>query len=151
MNYLSRRIQANFDKFIALLFQFITADRSHAYITRFALTFLDTWQAIIILNHNYWIPQLVDITTPIYIYSIFSVMLAICAVIALVFSNMLWFSAIVLAINWFLYMFLGIAGLWYSNPPRASSGFSFFVMFISLAAFWRVFLLLVRDRINRTS
>ena len=150
MNQLTSRMRTLFDVFIERLFKFLTMDRSHAYITRFAITFLDIWQAIIIVNHNYWIPQLLDISPPVIAYTIFAIILAVFAILALIFSQVLWLSVLVLAVNCMLYLLLGIAALWYYDPPRASFGFSFFVMFISLAAFWRVFLLQLRDRAIRT-
>lgn len=142
-------IQSRTDATVQELFNILTEDRSDATITRFAITFLDIWQAIIILNHNYWIPQLVDITLPIQLYTAWACVLALLAVIALVRSDILWLSILVLTANWIMYMILGIASLWYSDPPRASAGFSLFVMFISIAAFWRIMLHLQRDRAIR--
>jgi hypothetical protein len=133
------------DRSVGVLFDLMTKQQPQAYITRFAITFLDVWQAIIILNHNYWIPQLVDITTPLYIYMIFSVILASFAVISLVFHRVLCLTAVMLTVNFLMYTLLGIAGLWY-DPPRASSGFSFFVSLVSIAAFWKILLLIQRDR-----
>lgn len=139
-------LQLRIDNTVQELFVILTEDHSDATITRFAITFLDIWQAIIILNHNYWIPALVDISLPVQIYTGWACVLAILAIIALVRSDILWLSILVLTANWLMYMILGIASLWYSDPPRASAGFSFFVMFVSIAAFWRRMLHIQRDR-----
>lgn len=130
------------------LFELLTESQSHAQIVRFAITFLDIWQAIILLNHNYWIPQLVDIATPLYYYEIYSVILAILAILSLIFSEFVWLGLFVLALNSITYMFLAIASVWYFDPPRASVGFSVFVMLISISAFWRIFLSIIRNRVT---
>lgn len=142
-------IQRETDKLIKSLYHMLTEQNASSEVVRCAITFLDIWQAIIILNHNYWIPQLIDITTPIYYYTIFSCILATLAVLALIFHRMLWLSILVLGLNTLLYMGLAFAGLSYYDPPRASVGFSFFVMLISISAFWRVMLLFVRNRAIR--
>lgn len=142
-------LQSRVDKITHDLFLLMTEEHAYAHVTRFAITFLDIWQAIIILNHNYWIPQLVDTGAPVYYYTIFSVVLSIFAIVALLIPRILWFSAFVLVVNALFYLLLGIAGLWYSNPPRASSGFSLFVTLICISAFWRIMLLIIRDRVIR--
>lgn len=146
MKYIWQLIQTELDKAVQNLLLLLTGDSSDALITRFAITFLDIWQAIIIVNHNYWIPQLVAITLPVQVYTVFACGLAGLALIAIARTKALLLSAIVLGINWVMYMLLGISSLWYFDPPRASAGFSFFVMFISMAAFQRIILHMQRDR-----
>lgn len=144
------RLQTYTDKFFKDLFANITEQHSHAHIVRFAITFLDIWQAVIIVDHNYWIPQLVDnASVPLHVYIWYACILAILAIIAFIMPDMLWISGLVLALNFITYLFLGIAGIWYSDPPKASSGFSLFVMLISISAFWRIILLILRDRAIR--
>lgn len=140
-------MQKSFDHLLHGLFFMLTEQNANSHIVRFAITFLDIWQAVIILNHNYWIPELINITTPIYIYSIFAVCLAILASVAMLFHRVLWLSAVVFLINTIMYMCIMIAAIWYYNPPRASFGFAAFVMLISVSAFWRKMLLIIRNRV----
>lgn len=128
-----------------LLYQLLVGPNAHSHIVRFAITFLDLWQAIIILNRNYWIPSLVAAEIPIFYYTIYACVLAALAIAAMLFYKEYWLSALVFGLNTIMYLLLGIAGLWYSDPPRASLGFSFFVMLIALSAFWRKLLLMLRE------
>ncbi len=146
MNLIFNWLRIRIDATMQALFAVINEEHSTATIARFAITFLDVWQAIIILNHNYWIPSLIDISIPIQVYTIYACVLAIIAIIALVRPDVALLSVFVFMVNWLMYMILGISGLWYNDPPRASAGFSFFVMFISISAFWRQMLYVQRDR-----
>lgn len=137
------------DKLFRQLFILITQQNASSEIIRFAITFLDVWQAVIILNHNYWIPNLVDTAIPFYYYTWYTCILAVLAILAFFWHRALWLSLIVLGINWLTYMFLTFAGLNFSDTPKVSVGFSAFVMFVSISAFWRVLLIILRDRAIR--
>jgi hypothetical protein len=134
------------DRMFHTLFRTLTEHEANAHIVRFAITFLDLWQAIIILNRNYWIPDLVAPEVPLFYYTIYAVFLAVSAMAALILHTEYWLSAIVFGLNVLTYLFIGISALWYSDPPKASLGFSFFVMLIALSAFWRKILLMIRKR-----
>lgn len=123
----------------------LTDQYTSARIIRFALTFLAFWQAFILHNHNTWIPDLVNTTSiPLNTYTTYFVVLSVVSLIAL-FDQYLWLSAIVLFVNVLQYLYLAIAaGL--SDTPKASLGFSVFVMLISVSSFMRVILMITRNR-----
>jgi hypothetical protein len=131
------------------LFYLLTQQNASSEIVRCAITFLDIWQAVILFNHNYWIPELVNVTAPVYYYTLFICIIAILAVLALILHKQLWLSLIVLGVNFITYAFLALAGISSGSPPKASVGFSIFVMLISISAFWRILLLMIRDRVIR--
>lgn len=146
---MKQRFQDMTSSMVKFMFDIMTKQQEKAYITRFAVTFLSVWQVIILVGHNYWIPQLVDISTPIYYYIVFISILAAISVFSLILYDSLLLALFVLGVNSFTYLVLGLEGLW-ESPPRASSGFSIFVMLISIAGFWRIYLLYLRDRTIHT-
>ena len=133
-------------EFITDLFEFITAKYSSALITRIALTLLNIWQAYVIVNRNYWIPNLISendqrLATIITVYSVFLAIFSVCGM----FDTMLDLALGVLAVTFVQYLYITIAALWFVNPPRASAGMTAFIAIVALASFWRVFLLRIRQ------
>lgn len=128
--------------FYQTLFELITRKHLSAFVTRFALAFLNVWQAFVMYNHNYWIPQLVAPDTNIRYFVIYSIALAVLSVFT-VFHPSLWIAALVLAINSTQYLYLSVAALFFSDPPRASAGLTLFVAIVCVAGFWRVIISLI--------
>lgn len=137
-------IQRLFTKFIQRLFDVVTAEYSSAPITRVSLTLLDIWQAFVLIQSNYWIPELITPSIPAVIYRYFTVGLAMLAIFSL-FNPNLWLAAGVLVINIVLYMYLTFAALWIYSPPRASAGMTLFITLTCTASLWRVTFLLINQ------
>lgn len=143
------RIQRFFDTFFDTLFDIITRPSASSQIVRFALTFLDIWQANVSLYQTTWIQVLIDgtqISTGVWVA--FLCILAVLAFISMFIYRALWLAAIVLAANTALYLVFFFSGV-FSNMPRSSAGFSLFVILISFSAFLRVFLEWLKERTIR--
>jgi len=130
--------------FFQNLFDLLTRRHQSALITRIALAFLNVWQAFVMYNHNFWIPNLVAPEVNIRVYIIYSVVLAVLSTFS-VFNPSVWLAAIVLAVNSIQYLYIGVASLWFRDPPRAGAGLTLFVSIICVAGFWRVLFLIIRQ------
>lgn len=140
-------IRTKLTLFTLRLYEFMTARYSSAYIARLGLTLLNIWQAYVLINRNYWIPNLIDSgnESVIIAFTVYSIFLAILSVYGM-FTPYLETAMAVLILNFIQYFYITIASLWFIDPPRASAGLTGFIALVAASSFWRVMLLWIRRR-----